>query len=164
MRRGNEIANDLRAWWRCGLFAKNVLRAVDDDSEVYTCDINPVPKLAQNHHCILKDARDVQASDVNNKVIELIVFDCHLYQMQVFLRFRDLGLIISHTVLALHDTNTHPYKSVHWAYPVSQGYVHQAPERKMVNDFVDMGYHAFCLHTRNSKHSPKLPIVTASQS
>jgi|GEM_PF-2851223 predicted O-methyltransferase YrrM len=142
-----------------GYSATNFLKAVGNDGAVFTCDINPVQKLAENHFFIHKNALDVVPSDLNNQAIELIFFDCHEYeaQMMAFCRLRDLGLIDSHTVLALHDTNTHPYKTVPWAYPVSQGYVHQAVERKMVNDFVRMGYHAFCLHTRPSKHSQSFP-------
>lgn len=143
-----------------GYSATNFLQAVGADGVVFTCDINPVRKLAENHFFIHKNALDVQRSDLHDKTMELVFFDCHDYnvQMMVFHRFRDLGIIDSHTVLALHDTNTHPYKSVDWAYPVSQGgYVHQPAERKMVNDFVQMGYHAFCLHTRLAKHSGDFP-------
>lgn len=143
-----------------GYSATNFLRAVGEDGFVYTCDINPIKVQAHNHKFIHKNALDVIAADLDNRKIELVFFDCHEYeiQMTVYNRFKNMGLIDEQTVLALHDTNTHPYKAVSWAYPVSQGYVHQAAERKMVNDFVRMGYQAFCLHTHASKHSQAFPF------
>lgn len=35
------------------------------------------------------------------------------------------SLITNDTILALHDTNTHPEKQVDWAYETAQGWVHQ---------------------------------------
>lgn len=142
-----------------GYSATNFLQAVGGDGIVFTCDINPVKILSENHKFIHKNALYVTQEDLENKKIEMIFFDCHDYdiQMMIFHKYWDLGLIDENTVIALHDTNTHPFKSVSWAYPTSQGYVHQPAERKMVNDFVNMGYHSFSLHTRLSKHSEKFP-------
>lgn len=143
-----------------GYSAINFLHAVGNDGAVYTCDINPIKKLAENHFCIQKNALDIQPADLNNNFIELIFFDCHDYhiQMKLFDRLRRCGLINRHTILALHDTNTHPYQVAPWAYPISDGWVHNQAEREMVNTFVRMGYHAFSLHTRPEKHSKDFPF------
>jgi hypothetical protein len=43
------------------------------------------------------------------------------------------GLITNDTLLALHDTNTHPYKVVSWSYEAEEGgWVHHYAEPKMV--------------------------------
>lgn len=158
--RGMRLRTVLEIGGLSGYSATNFLKAVGDDGTVFTCDINPVAKQADNHIILHKNAMELTAEDLGNKPIEMIFFDCHDYniQMLVFSRFKDIGVVDDHTVLTLHDTNTHPFKSVPWAYPSSQGYVHQAAERKMVNDFVAMGYQAFCLHTRHHKHSDKFPF------
>ncbi len=141
-----------------GYSARNFLAAVGNGGTVFTVDVSPVPCLAENHIVVQKNALEVTASDLENKNLELVFFDCHDFniQMQVFFRLREFGLISDETILALHDTNTHPYKVVDWAYAPSDGYVHQAAERRMVNDFVKMGYHSFSLHTRHSKLSSDL--------
>ena len=143
-----------------GYSATNFLRAVGKDGVVYTCDLNPVPRLADNHIVLTKNAASVTPADLHNMPLEFIFFDCHEYnvQMQLYHSLKDFGLITPHTVIGLHDTNTHPFKAAPWAYATSQGYVHQKVERDMVNDFVRMGYHAFCLHTRHSKHSDAFPL------
>ena len=43
-------------------------------------------------------------------------------------------MLADRVVLVLHDTNTHPYQSVSWAFETTDGYVHQVVERQMVND------------------------------
>ena len=141
-----------------GYSAINFLRAVGDDGTVYTCDINPVPIMGPNHRFIHKSAVEVEPADLEHPTLDLIFFDCHLYeiQMALFSRFKAWGIIDDHTVIALHDTNTHPSPAPS-NYPTSQGYVHQPVERRMVNDFVQMGYHSFSLHTRLHRHSAKFP-------
>ena len=143
-----------------GYSAANFLKAVGDDGTVITCDVNPVPVIARNHRFIHKNALHLEAADFEDLKIEMVFFDAHDYnvQMMVFHRLRDLQIIDETTILALHDTNTHPFKSVSWAYATEQGYVHQVAERAMVNDFVKMGYHAFDLHTKASKHNENFPM------
>lgn len=52
---------------------------------------------------------------------------------------------------------THPYQSVSWAFETTDGYVHQAVERQMVNDLVADGWHAFSLHTDSKKPLRNIP-------
>jgi hypothetical protein len=103
---------------------------------------------------------NITADDVNNKKLELVFFDCHNYeaQMKALEILIKLELINDNTVIAIHDTNTHPLKYTKNSYQTSQGFVHQKVERKMVNDLVDMGYHAICLHTTPDKHSDQFPF------
>ncbi len=78
--------------------------------------------------------------------------------MELYSELRRSGIVTDDTVLALHDTNLHPHKFVGWAYLIEpRGFVHQAVERRMVNDFKGMGYDAFSLHTKLSYHGPHLP-------
>ena len=146
-----------------GYSARNFLKAVGNEGVVFTCDTNPVEKLAANHRLITKDARTVDAHDLNNTVLDLVFFDCHVYpaQMEMFLSLRRSGLITENTVIALHDTNLHPRQFASWAYPVDAeeaGFVHQPVERRMVNDFRRMGYDAICLHTNMDRHDDRLPF------
>lgn len=144
-----------------GYSAINFLKAVGSEGVVFTCDINQVVSQSRNHIVITKNAMDVTVSDLDGTLVELIFFDCHVYKEQMFLfsRLRDFGVVDDKTIIALHDTNTHPFKTADWSYPIKDGgYVHQPAERKMVNDFVTMGYHAFCLHTTPSKHSSAFPV------
>jgi predicted O-methyltransferase YrrM len=146
-----------------GYSALNFLKAVGPEGTVFTCDVNPVPRLAPNHQVLTKDARLVTAEELGGAALELVFFDCHDYdaQMELFLTLRRCGPITDATVLALHDTNLHPRKLVPWAYPVcgeDAGFVHRADERRMVNDFRRMGYDALCLHTRMERHDASLPF------
>lgn len=137
-----------------GYSTTNFLKAVGEDGIVFTCDWINIKKINQNHITIRKNALNVTPEDVNNHPIELIFFDCHSYdiQMGVLDRFIKNGLITEESVIALHDTNTHPQKNTGKAYLTSQGYVFQPDERKMANTLVERGYHAFSLHSKNTKH------------
>jgi O-methyltransferase len=156
-----------------GYSAKNFLAAVGSDGFVFTVDINFVQPQSPNHICITKDARDITAEDLHNQKIEMVFFDCHAYdvQMEVYNKLLNQELIDDNTVIALHDTNIH-YPNVRGQYctgPANEpipyfeddvivGYVHQPVERDMVNAFVEMGYHAFCLHTAGAhKHDESFP-------
>jgi len=146
-----------------GYSAVNFLKAVGEDGVVFSCDINPVDKLAPNHRIITKDARLLDGSDLDGTVLDMVFFDCHIYpaQMEMYMSLRRANLIGDRTLLALHDTNLHPRQIVPWAYPVDGeecGFVHQPAERRMVNDFKRMGYDAICFHTRMDRHDEKLPF------
>lgn len=143
-----------------GYSAKNFLQAVGPDGKVFTCDINPVPVLADNHCFIHKDAKRIKKEDLQGEKIELLFFDCHLYDVQMTL-LRNLQkekVVDDSLVIALHDTNTHPDKFVPWAYETRQGWVHQKDERKMVNDLAADGWQALCLHPTKEKHDDNLPF------
>ncbi len=142
-----------------GYSAKNFLEAVGEDGFVFTCDINPVPMIDKNHIFLHKNALDITKDDFDGKIIELMFFDCHDYdvQMKVFENFSEHNIINDDTVLVFHDTNTHPQKFFDFAYETEEGWIHQTAERRMVNTLYDRGWNPFCLHTKHSKHSPKFP-------
>jgi hypothetical protein len=128
---------------------------------VYTCDINPVRKLADNHTVIIKNALDIEPCDVDNKAIDMIFFDCHdMVQMDIYKRLVEKNIINDDTILALHDTNLHYKPWAKWGkfIPENNGVAHQPVEREMSNIFKDMGYDLFNLNTDSSKHSNAFPI------
>lgn len=158
--RGMRLKRILEIGGLSGYSAANFLAALPSDGVVYTVDINPVSSRDPIRHRIrCKDAHGLEASDVDNLPLDMVFFDCHVYdaQMALFHRLRDRGIITERTLLALHDTNTHPSQVVPWAYETAQGWVHQPVERRMLNEFVGMGYHAMCLHTQTAVHSPQFP-------
>ena len=142
-----------------GYSATNFVRAVGTAGIVYTIDINPVRKVAPNHVPIAMDARQVTPEAVGCKPLDLIFFDCHAFtaQMELLSRLAEGGMITDRTVLALHDTNLHPTKKAPWAYRVEGGWVHQAVERRMVNELRALGYDAIALDTSPESHGPDLP-------
>ena len=171
--RGMRLKTVLEIGGLNGYSARNFISAVGITGSVYTVDINYVNSQAPNHHIIIKDAVLLTADDLQNQTIELIFFDCHDYdvQMTVFNNLYKSKIINDRTVIALHDTNLH--------YPNSQqlfchgpsikrklpilddgdevAYIHQDVERRMVNDFVSIGYHTLCLHTTADKHDESFP-------
>ncbi len=158
--KGMKISTVLELGGLEGYSAKNFLNAIGSAGVLFTCDTNPVASQAPNHRIITKDCATIDLDDLDQMRVELVFFDCHEYgaQMSCYHSLRQLDLIDDRTILALHDTNTHPCRHVDWAYPVEAGYIHQATERRMVNAFVELGYHAFCLHTSSEKHSPAFPF------
>lgn len=167
--RGMRMRRVLEIGGLSGYSAKNFLAALPADGVVYTVDIAPVPRVSFNHRVIVKDARTLDAADVDDEELDMIFFDCHEYdvQMTLFDRLASRGIITDSTVLALHDTNVHPFKSVPWAYEIGDGgWVHQRAERDMVNELVRRGYHAFNLHTPIDRHDETMPYrhgVTIAQ-
>jgi hypothetical protein len=142
-----------------GYSAKNFVAAVGNAGIVYSVDIAKVPSVAPNHLTIQKDAGLLTAADIDHKPLDLVFFDCHVYfaQIDMFHRLWDALMITDATVLALHDTNLHPYQTVNWAYPVDGGWVHQPVERRMANDFHRLDYDVFVLDTKLPMHGPHLP-------
>jgi hypothetical protein len=170
--RGKRIKTVIEIGGLQGYSAQNFLQAVGDNGHVYTVDIVKVNSLASNHHCIIKDARHINPDDLDNRFMEMIFLDCHDYdvQMEVYNTLLKQELIDNNTVIALHDTNLHyPNKQNKYCHgpknePIPYmiddklvGYIHQPVERDMVNTFVDMGYHAFLLHTTADKHDELFP-------
>jgi len=151
-----------------GYSARNFLRALswDVDTAVYTVDLNPVKSQAPNHYTICKDVAKLEAEELHGKPLDLVFFDCHVFdaQMGMYVRLVNKGLITDDTIIALHDTNLHPRKSAPWSYPIRDtdgvcGYVHQDVERKMVNTLrKDFGYDVFCAHTDVRRNDERLPF------
>jgi predicted O-methyltransferase YrrM len=142
-----------------GYSAKNFCAAVGSRGVVYTVDLEAVPKMAVNHRTIQKDARLLTRTDLDQEPLGLVFFDCHDYsaQLDLYHRLQSEGIITDRTLLALHDTNTHPTKLVPWAYPMPDGWVHQPVERRLVNDFKQMGYDLLVLGTDAKLHDQELP-------
>jgi predicted O-methyltransferase YrrM len=150
-----------------GYSAQNFLSAVGPGGMVYSVDIRPVHPLGPNHIAIQRDAGSICPADVDETPLDLVFFDCHVYdaQMAMFHRLRAAGMITSRTVLALHDTNLHPGPIEPWpfetpaeTYEIAPGqWVHQKVERQMVNDFKIMGYDVLNLDTEISAHGRHLP-------
>lgn len=159
--RGMRLQRILEIGGLSGYSARNFLAAVEHvEGTVITVDINPVQVINNRHKVIIKDARNILLSDLDGQSIDLIFFDCHDFdcQMEIYHKFVSHGIITDKTVLALHDTNLHPYKVIPSAYKVDGGWVHQPAERRMVNEFVSKhNYHPFCLHTSPEKHGPHMP-------
>jgi predicted O-methyltransferase YrrM len=145
-----------------GYSAKNFLAAMDKvDGVLYTVDINPVPKLQNNHIVITKNAFNLTSDDVHSKPIDLIFFDCHdMVQMDIYHKFVKEGIINDSTILSLHDTNLHyaPYQHCGKFVEKENGYAHQPVERKMTNLFKELGYDIFNLHTTQDKHNKDFPV------
>jgi hypothetical protein len=143
-----------------GYSARNFLAAVGPLGVVYTVDINPVPRLADNHITIQRDCRTIDPKDLGSGPIDFVFFDCHAYEPQMTLlkNLQEGGVVHDRTVLGLHDTNTHPQKFAWWAFPTADGWVHQVAERKMVNDLRNDGYEALMLHPDPGRHDESLPF------
>ena len=76
-----------------------------------TVDIKPCPKVAAIHQVILKNALNLNCSDMDcAKPIGLVFYDCHSYwiQMKVHQLLFDMKMISDGTIVALHDTGVWP--------------------------------------------------------
>lgn len=161
--RGCRMERILEIGGLSGYSAKNFLQALSfsKNSVLYTCDINSVPVLADNHKVIIKNALDLTSDDLDSTPVDLVFFDCHdMVQMDMYYKFLEKNIINDNTVLALHDTNLH-YAPFHvWGPYIEEegGYAHQPVERNMVNIFKTLGYDIFSISTDSSKHSDSLPF------
>jgi predicted O-methyltransferase YrrM len=168
MIRGKRIKTVLEVGSFEGYSAQNFLAAVGEQGAVYSVDIIKLEPLAKNHYFIHKNAKDLEAHDLNYETMELVFFDCHDYDiaMQVFHNLCEANIINDNTVLALHDTNYHYTNSTpcaNWGKKLRDkdgnvlAYGHAMDEKKMANTFVELGYQAFSLHTTADKHNEQLP-------
>ena len=163
--RGMRMRRVLEIGGLSGYSAANFVAAFAKPAEsvVYTVDLNRVPQQAPNHVIIVKDAAQVTPDDINYQPLDMVFFDCHVYdaQMTLFKNLVEAHLITPRTIIALHDTHTHPRRVVDFAYRLADTdeWVHQPVERRMVNEFVDKhGYHAFSLHTPHDSHDESMPF------
>ena len=158
-----------------GYSARNFCRAVGPLGRVITLDLYPVPQVAANHVVVVGDATLVGRNELQIGHVDLIFFDCHVYDVQMTLLKNLIAnrLVDDDTVIALHDTNTHPPQSSarvvsskkriekcrgNHKYSTSDGFVHQETERRMVNDLKRAGYDAFCLHSKHDRHDENMPF------
>lgn len=146
-----------------GYSSKNFLQALSysKNSILYTCDVNPVPVLGKSHKVIIKNAVDLTPEELDNKPLDMVLFDCHsMIQMYIYYNLMNNNLINDNTILALHDTNLHypPYQHCGVFVEEENGYAHQPVERNMVNIFKYFGYDVFSISTDHTKHSPEFPV------
>lgn len=161
--RGCRLERILEIGGLSGYSAKNFLQALSFSKNgiLYTCDLHPVPVLAENHKVIIKNALNLTINELDNKPLDLIFFDCHdIIQMDIFYTFVNNNIINDNTILALHDTNLHypPYHHCGNYIENENGYAHQPVERSMVNKFKSLGYDIFGISTDSSKHSSDFPV------
>jgi hypothetical protein len=161
--RGCRLERILEIGGLSGYSAKNFLQALSFSNKgiLYTCDLNPVPILAENHKTIIKNALDLTINELDNKPLDLIFFDCHdMVQMDIYYKFVSNNIINDNTILALHDTNLHysPYHHCGNYIEMDNGYAHQPVERTMVNLFKNLGYDIFSISTDHTKHSQEFPV------
>ena len=131
-----------------GYSAKNFSEAIID-GKIYTVDISPVIKVADNHVVIVKDCKLITKEDIPDK-IDMIFFDAHVYDEQIsfYDTLNSNGIIDDSVVLAFHDTNLHPHKVCDSYYlPNERGWCHQPVERNLVEYFKNLGFDALCFHT-----------------
>jgi len=144
-----------------GYSAINFLKAVSysDASVVFSVELQEMIKRTDNHIVIRKYAHDVTGTDVHNKLLGLVFFDCHdeADEMIIYNNLVTAGCIDDTTVLVLHDTNCHPKPNCVTKYEVGDGWVHQTSERKLVNWFKSLGYDCVCVHTKVTDHDASFP-------
>lgn len=142
-----------------GYSATNFCKSVGEKGKVVTIDITPLTPVANNHKVITKSAHSVQVSEIPLPHIDLLFFDAHDYesQMYFFYNMKNNGLISDNSIIALHDTGTHPTSHRPYQRHISSdnrygnnGYIHVFPERFMCNEFMGMGYSLLHLHVNNS--------------
>lgn len=160
--RGMRMRRVLEVGGLSGYSAANFLAAFAVRGAVlYTVDINPLTPRAPNHRVITKNACDITAADVDNEPLDMVFFDVHDFdaQMELYRTLKRQSVIVDSTIIALHDTNTHPVRVVQHAFPVGENaWVHQTAERDMVNVLAAEGYHAFNFHTAASSHDETMPF------
>jgi len=152
-----------------GYSAANFIKAIPSDGSVVTVDPAFQPSESpgigcnindRRHSLITKFAHEVVQEDLKIPHIDLIFFDCHDFESQLaFFKKFDGKLITRDTILALHDTGTHPihYGGVTFLHRGREfgNYGSLPPchkvERSLSNTFMDMGYSPFHLHVNNKK-------------
>lgn len=171
--RANRINRILELGGGAGKSSLNFLKAMehDKDSVLYTVDITEQVKLGENHVTITRDCNYLVPSDVDNKPLGLIFFDCHtvIPQLNLYNILKRNNLITEETIIVLHDTNLYyePYLTTDCevGYPKesliydseNDGFAHQWVERQMVNYFKLEGYDIFSIRTKKESHTKDFP-------
>ena len=160
--RGMRMRSVLEVGGLSGFSALNFVRALPPKSKgfVLTIDIDPVRKVADNHHTIIKPAQNVTADDLRPifgnyegiDCFDMLFFDAHHYegQMGLLKNLQDVGLVNDDTILAFHDTDLHPSPCSLICKPAQddsgkKGFLITEIERQMVRALSDE-YEFFQLH------------------
>lgn len=165
--RGMRMRAVLEVGGLSGFSALNFVRALPPDKGnfVATIDIDPVPKVADNHHIIVKPAQTITADDLHPlfggndtaDYFDMVFFDAHHYegQMGLLKTLHDAGLINDDTLLAFHDTNVNPVPISVICKPAKtlcgkEGYAAVEQERQMVATLA-REYEVFQLHPPHNR-------------
>ena len=83
--RAMRMSSVLEIGGQTGYSANNFLQAMTvTNGIVYTVDVNPVKlRHATRHKFIQKDAKYLTPQDVDNKPLDLVLFDCHVLDVQM---------------------------------------------------------------------------------
>jgi len=151
-----------------GYSARNFLKALqwETDGAVYTIDLNPVASQGPNHFTYAENVANMTPEHFHGKALDMVFFDAHVFeeQMTMFHNLTQAGIITDATLIALHDTGLHPYKTAPWSYPLAEterevGFVHQPVERLMVNELRSrFGYDAICVHMLPGRSDATMPV------
>lgn len=131
-----------------GYSATNFCRSIGDKGAVYTVDINPVQKVADNHIVIQKSCDEIVPADIEFAPVDLIFFDCHRLENQwlAFIKLLREKMIHDDTIICCHDTGLHPTDVCGRDQKVGERYLHQTAERELVNRFAEQGWMAISFH------------------
>lgn len=129
-----------------GYSARNFLAAVGPDGEVFTIDLEPVERLADNHTVIQSDIGTADLSGI--PPCDVVFYDAHALEPQTTFhgRAEERGVIHAGTIVVCHDTGLHREQWCGWAEAREGGWAHQPAERQMAGRLVLAGYHAVHLH------------------
>ena len=143
-----------------GYSGRVFIEATGPEGMVYSVDLVDVPKLADNHITLCKNALELSTADFSGLPVDMVFFDCHDYIAQIGLlqNLQEKGIITDSTILALHDTNLHPKKYTKASYSLNGLWVHEPTERRMVNYLKSVGYDSISFHTNLSCHDKGLPF------
>jgi hypothetical protein len=133
-----------------GYSAKNFLAAVGSQGRVYTVDVNPVPKLGDNHFFIQSNIVNVDLKDIPR--CDLVFYDAHACeeQYEFHKKASESKVIDDLTTIVCHDTGLHSQQFVGWSVPHGSHWMHQSAERILVKKFCEDGYQAIHVHDDNS--------------
>lgn len=176
--RGMRMRAVLEVGGAAGYSALNFARALvpDEKNLIVTLDIISVPKVADNHETLQKDAGEVGAQDLSPLLakhslpprFDLVFFDAHVYDEQSLLlkNLREAGMIDGGTVLAFHDTCpkrpeyaevTNPNVEFSRNADGEEVAFSCPEERRMIEDLRGE-YHVFNLHPRREYMNDNFPF------
>ncbi len=140
----------LEAGGQTGYSARNFLAAVGESGAVYTVDVAPVPRLAENHTVIQADIADVDLAGIPR--CGLVFLDAHHADKQYRFceRAVEAGVIGDGTTIVCHDTGLHGEKFVEWSVPCGQRWAHQPEDRRLVEMLRSQGWVAVHAHDDDS--------------
>ena len=143
------ISTVLEVGGQTGYSARNFLAAVGESGTVYTVDIAPVPRLAENHVVIQSDIATVDLSAIGR--CGLVFYDAHACEAQFNFHWLAVqaGVIDSSTTVVVHDTGLHREQFVGWAVPHGDRWAHQPEERRFIARLWDAGYEAVNIHAND---------------